>query len=507
MMTSRRLTTVLTRTLEVKADQAMTAGTRPSAGTDEVRDPSEPAPPLRVVSRREPARRRPRLLLPAAAVVAVLALVSAGAIALHRYSPEEAVSTAALGDPPDGWLLPTWVPGGMELWGLEFSSWPAEERGSEPGTTIPQLFGDPDGGRAIYVNPSEFEVVADTAEPVTVRGRSGQAGPAWDVAENDVGEAITWTERGGTITALYKGTTRDEAIALLDSLDWRSDDPADGFAPAGDDAWALRGEVTSWRSAGHEASFTYSQGVPSSSATDGHPGLWIHTEASSQISAGYLAGWYQQGSVAGDLTRPITNFDEASGRLEVFWADGRSIFIEPPLGISPEQEPSRDELDRVAQSLTVASEADLGALRDEAGAKTAALPVVASTETAIGRLEVHGESNFTALCLSRPGDGTTTCPTDHLSGGSGLNGSLMTDADWTVDGTWYVGMAATTDDFQILGGRDMSRAPDAGELPAETTTDGEWTFYLVAPPPDIEQVCVGSSDRASVSCGFNRPVR
>jgi len=232
-----------------------------------VRDPSEPAPPLRVVSRREPARRRPRLLLPAAAVVAVLALVSAGAIALHRDSPEEAVSTAALGDPPDGWLLPTWVPGGMELWGLEFSSWPAEERGSEPGTTIPQLFGDPDGGRAIYVNSSEFEVVADTAEPVTVRGRSGQAGPAWDVAENDVGEAITWTERGGTITALYKGTTRDEAIAVLDSLDWRSDDPADGFAPPGDDAWALRGEVTSWRSAGHEAGFTYSQGVPSQSST------------------------------------------------------------------------------------------------------------------------------------------------------------------------------------------------------------------------------------------------
>ena len=500
MMTSRRLTTVLTRTLEVKADQAMTAGTRPSAGTDEVRDPSEPAPPLRVVSRREPARRRPRLLLPAAAVVAVLALVSAGAIALHRDSPEEAVSTAALGDPPDGWLLPTWVPDGMELWGLEFSSWPAEERGSEPGTTIPQLFGDPDGGRAIYVNSSEFEVVADTAEPVTVRGRSGQAGPAWDVAENDVGEAITWTERGGTITALYKGTTRDEAIALLDSLDWRSDDPADGFAPAGDDAWALRGEVTSWRSAGHEAGFTYSQGVPSQSSTDARPSLWIHTEASSQISAGYLAGWYQQGSQGGDTTRPVISFDADRGRMEVYWSDGRSIIIEQ-LGLLPGQAPDREQMEQVARSLTVAQEPDLGAMRDEVEAKTAALPVVASADAAIGRLEIHGEGNFLALCLNRPGDGPTTCPANGRGGATD-----MANADWTVDGTWHVGVASTTDDFEILGGHDIGRSPDAGVLPAETTSDGAWTFYLVTPPPDIDQVCLSHQNGAAITCGFIRPV-
>jgi hypothetical protein len=499
MMTSRRLTTVLTRTLEVKADQAMTAGTRPSAEAVEGRDPSDPAPPLRVVAPREPTRRRPRLLLPAAAVVAVLALVSAGAIALHRDSPEEAVSTAALGDPPDGWLLPTWVPDGLELWGLEFSSWSAEERGSEPGTTIPQLFGDPDGGRAIYVNSSEFEVVADTAEPVTVRGQSGQAGPAWDVAENDVGEAITWTERGGTVTALYKGTTRDEAIAVLNSLDWRSDDPADGFAPPGDAAWALRGEVADWPSASHEATFTYSQGVPSSSGTDARPGLWIHTEASSQISAGYLAGWYQQGSQAGDTTRPIISADAHGGRMEVYWSDGRSIIIERR-GLLPGQAPARDQMEQVARSLTVAQEPDLGAMRDEVEAKTAALPVVASAETAIGRIEIHGEGNFLVLCLNRPGDWSTTCPTNRHGGTT-----EMTNADWTVDGTWYVGVAATTDDFQILGAHDATWPPDAGALPVEKTTSGEWTFYLVTPPPGITQVCIGAADGQSASCGFSRP--
>jgi hypothetical protein len=131
---------------------------------------------------------------------------------------------------------------------------------------------------------------------------------------------------------------------------------------------------------------------------------------------------------------------------------------------------------------------------------------VASAETAIGRFEVHGESDFMVLCLNRAGDGAPRCPTDHLSGGSGPDGSLMTDAQWTVDGTWYVGMASNTDDFKILSGHDASTAPDAGELPADTTTDGDWTFYLVTPPPDVEQVCVGSRDGASISCGFNRPV-
>jgi len=111
---------------------------------------------------------------------------------------------------------------------------------SEPGMTIPQPFGDPDQGRAIYIVSAQYDVVPDIAAQVTVRGRTGQAGPSWDVAENDVGHAISWEEQGARITALYKGTSRAEAIAVLDSLEWRSDDPADGFAPPSDPAWALR---------------------------------------------------------------------------------------------------------------------------------------------------------------------------------------------------------------------------------------------------------------------------
>ena len=423
-----------------------------------------------------------------------MALGTVAAIALRSGPAEEQVSTAPLGDPPDGWLVPTGLPAGMQLWGVDYSSSSGDERLSEPGMTIPQLFGDPDQGRAIYIVSDQYDVVPDTAEQVTVRGRTGQAGPSWDVAENDVGDAISWEERDARITALYKGTSRAEAIAVLDSLEWRSDDPADGFAPPSDPAWALRGEVDDWPPAGYEASFSYSQGAPSSDSTDDRPGFWIHTEAGSAVSAGYLAGWYRQGASVGGGDRPVSTFDEESLRLEVYWSDGRSIIIEPQARSGP-QAPTREELERIAGSLIVVSEADLAALGAGAEANVAALPVLASGETTIGRLEVHGEGDFHRLCLDRPADGPLACATGMLGD---------TGADWMIDGTWYVTEASTTNDFLILGGHDPSRAPDAGELPAETTTAGEWTFYVVAPPPGIDQVCLSSTDGNAIGCSHNR---
>jgi hypothetical protein len=484
VMTSRQLTAVLTRTLEVKAEQAMTAGASPSPQVAEPPAYSEPQPT---------GERRSRLLPAAAAVLAVLALGAGATIALRSDSAEERVSTTSLGDPPDGWLVPAGLPAGTQLWGIDYSSSSGAARLSEPGMTIPQLFGDPDQGRAIYIVSDQYNVVPDTAERVAVRGQNGQAGPSWDVAENDVGDAISWEERGARITALYKGTSRAEAIAVLDSLVWRSDDPADGFAPPSDQAWALQGEVDSWPPAGHEATFEYSLGPPSHGSTAGRPGFWIHTEASSAVSAGYLAGWYAQGAEAGGGDRPVSTFDDRSLRLEVYWSEGRSIIIEPQAATGAP--PSRDDLERIARSLTVASEADLAAMQDEAEANVAALPVLASGETTIGRVEVHGEGDFLRLCLDRPADGPLTCATDGLGG---------TEADWMIDGTWYVTVASTTNDFLILGGHDPSRSPDAGELPAETTTAGGWTFYLVAPPPGIDQVCLSSTDRSTIGCGHNR---
>jgi hypothetical protein len=514
MTTSRRLAAVLTRTLEVKAEQA--TGVDVSAATFDPGRRTSPSAdgielagllhqahgyaPLRVVDGPAPKVRRRRLVA-AVAVSGALALLAAGVTALVGGSTHEPVRVIALGNPPDGWLVPTWVPEGMELWGVDSFSSSGDEQSGEPGT-IPQLFGDPDGGRAIYITTFRYEVVPGTAEPVSVRGRSGEAGRGWDVEETDVGDAITWDERGASITALYKGTTRAEAIAVLNALAWRSDDPADGFASPADDSWALRAEVEHWPPDARSARFAYSQGVPPSSSADGRLGLWIYTEASSAVSATYLAGWYEQGPGVGDAERPVTTFDDEWHTLTVAWPDGRSVRIES-LGVPQSQLPSRELLERIAHSMTVATEADLGGLRDAAGANVEALPVVASGETRIGTVAIHGEGKFLQLCLARPtGDGTS-CRTDALGGSSSTDGSAIATAEWVIDGTWYVVVASRSDDFQIVGGRDATRAPDAGELPAAITRAGEWTIRLVEPPPDIEQVCIDVA--GVVSCSHHRP--
>jgi hypothetical protein len=491
---SRRLTAALTRTLEVKAEQAVA----------HLADDEHDAPGITGVPgvpggppRRRSGRRR--VLVPAAALIVALALLGAGVVVLRGGSSDEPATTVTLGDPPDGWLVPAWVPEGMEPWGIDWSSSPGPGGSGEP-ATIPQLFGDPDEGGAIYLTSFRYDLRPGTGEQITVRGQPGVAGTGWDVDETDVGDAITWDERGATITALYKGMTREEAIAALDSLEARSDDPADGFAPASDSSWPLRGEIRSGQPTGRDVTLEYSDGVPASGA-GGPLGLRIHTSASSAVSADYLDAWYEQGSEAGGGERPLRSYDQDGHELMVVWPDGRSIII-APTG-APPSGMSRATLERIADSLTVATEADLAGLRDAAEANIEALPVVASAGTTIGTVEVHGEGGFVRLCLRAPGEQRSRCGTSLSGGGSSADGTALATGEWTIDGTWYVVVASTGEEHQILGGRDPSSSPDAGELPSEDIAAGDWTVRLVQPAPDIQQVC--TSDGLSMSCSHHRP--
>lgn len=511
MITSRRHAAALTRTLEVKADQAMTADSVAAAPRFDPNGPPSTKPeatepidlfddvlgwsPRRAAEERLPSGRR-RLLLPAAALLVVVALVGAGAVAVSRGGESDGdVRIVSLGDPPEGWLVPTWMPEGMDLWGVDSSGSQGLERDA-----IAQLFGDPDAGRAIYVTSSRYEVRPDTAEQVSVRGQAGKAGRGWDVEESDVGDAIGWEERGVAIVALFKGVTRAEAVAALDSLEWRSDDPADGFAPPSEGSLPLRAEVSSRQSVDRDVILLYSDGVPDL-ATGERLGLWVHTSSSTAISIGYLEGWYLQGSEAGGGERPLSSYDPDRHELRVVWPDGRSIDISP-VGGTPSQPLSRAVLEDIADSLTVGTEADLAAMRDAVGAGVEALPVVASAATSIGTVDVRGEGDFLRLCRRGPGDDGPSCVTDMRGGGS-ANGTTVVSGEWTVDGTWYVAVASKGDVPQIVGGRDRSSLPDAGELPAETTTVGDWTIRLVQPAPDIELVCTTSG--GSISCNNHRP--
>lgn len=514
MIPSRRLSAALTRTLAVKAEQAttttMTAAAAPtfgpatpsaaaSNGTDLIdllpTVPDTPGGSRRVGDGRSPSRRR-RLLVSAAALTAVLGLLGAGVLLWVRGPNEEPAATVSVGDPPDGWLVPTWVPDGMTLWGIK-STESREPSESSAGGTLPQLFGDPGTGRAMYITSFRYEVRLDRAEQVTVRGQAGHAGPTWDVEETDVGDGIAWYERGATITALYKGMSRDEAIAALETLEWRSDEPADGFAPPAGGSLPLRVEVESRQSVARDISFVFSDGVPTGHPSDGRLGLFIHTTSSAVVSAEYLEGWYLQGLETGDGQRPVSRYDQDWHELTISWPDGRLITI-APMGVPQSELPSRETLERIAHSLTIATAADLTELRDESGARIAGLPVLASADTRIGTVEVHGERGFVQLCLDGPNERQPSCRTDALS-----SGTAVASAGWTVDGTWYVAVASKGPRPKIVGSRDPSSAPDERELPAETTTAGEWTIRVVQPSSDIELVC--TSTRDGTSCNDQRP--
>jgi hypothetical protein len=491
-MTSRRLTDVLERTLEAKAAQET------DALAHEQDEGDHPAAPL-VLADRPRRRRRPRLLVPAAACLAVVALVG-GALTLWDGGGDDAddvaVRSLTYGDPPDGWLIPSRVPEGMALWGIDTTS--GDRDNADVGGTIPQLFGDPEGGRAIYITSQRYDLRPDTVEDVTVRGATGSTGTGLGAAEEELGDAVRWDERGVTLTALYRGTSRDEAIAVLDALQWRSDDPVDGFAPPADDAWPLRAEATSRDTVDHSATMLVSsEEAPGSGTPAGLDVLSIYTSSSSAITAGYLETWYLEGD--GDGTRPLVA-SRHGHELTVHWPDGRSTIV---MADPTEPPPDLDVMRRIAESVTVADESDLADLRTEIESRVEALPVVATAETSIGTMEVHGNGTLLSLCLRRPGGTAVTCGTSTYGGGAYSDGGTLVTADWTVDGTWYVGVVSRGETREIFGSGDRSAAPDSGLLPTETVVSGDWTFRLAEPGPDIQSVCTG--DENAMSCAHARP--
>lgn len=532
-MRTSRLTAVLERTLDAKAAQATDpdgaatvppfdptrpaapAGRRQRARRSDDRRPLTPVPPgsedrpsgrddcdlpgLPVLHGSTPSRVR-RVLVPVAACVAV-AIGLVGAIVLPDGNGGDdtdlAVRPLELGDPPEGWLLPAWVPDGMELWGLDTTSYEPRE-GSGP-ATIPQLFGDPAGERAVYITSSRYEISPATAHDVAVRGTAGSAGTGWGAAEEELGDAVSWDERGVHITALYRGVGEAEAIAFLDALEWRTDDPLDGFAPPADETWPLRAEATSRSTVTRDVSMLYREGVPTTNGTMAQ-GLWVQTSSSSAISAGYLETWYLEGQ--GDGTEPlVTSRDESE--VSAYWPDGRSVSV---LTTDPEAAGSLspDVLERIASSTGAASSADLAAVRADLGNRIAALPLAATTDTEIGSIEVRTAGDLVRLCLRGPGAPQPDCDTSMMGGGASDDGSARATAQWTVDSTWYVAVASRGEMPQIFGSVDRTARPSTeGRLEAAATSVDDWTFQVVEPPPGIESVCVGNED--AMSCIPRQP--
>lgn len=211
--------------------------------------------------------------------------------------------------------------------------------------------------RAIFITASYYEVHAETAREVTVRSRTGQTGPSWNVEEKDMGDAIAWDERGTALTALYTGMSTDEAIAALDALARRSEDPADGFTVPTGGSLPLRAEASRQPPAGRDVTLVYSDGPPFSARDQRRTGLLVGTSTGDSVPGRYLEQWYEQGPAAGGGERPLTSVDDDGHRVSVLWPDGQSIDVS-----AIDAETDREVLQQVADSLMVATEADLAAL-------------------------------------------------------------------------------------------------------------------------------------------------
>lgn len=518
----RRLAATLTTTLRTKAAQATESlETRPPGRFDPARRPS-PSPLSGLVdldgqwsgsSRTSgseewvplqapvPPRPRRRLVAAAALVVAAALVGAVGAVRVVVSDGDDGMartSDTTVPAGPEGWLVPTWVPEGMEVWNVQWSDG-SHQPGADTSWGTFQLFGDPDAGRAIYVQAGqEYEESTADAEPIRIRGQSGWAGPAIDIEihTDERIDSIFWNEAGATITALFRGMTAAEAVAAVEAMEWRSGTPEGGFAPPADGSLPLRGEsLSSEGTVG--ASFFYSEGVP---ATDGLS-LSIVTSTEPSTPIGYLDEWFYRG----DQVPPADDgarheFDSESHELRVSWPDGRTVLVSPGLPTSDDRLPGRDVLERIVDSLVVGTEADLAPLRDRFESNVEALPVLASAETSAGSLELHGvgsgRADFQRLCLRRPDQPGLDC-----GQGPGIAGDLV--ASWDVAGVWYVGVAATGYEPEVLG-----RAADdesAGEaLPGEDRSDGEWNLLLVQPPADVAYVHIDTDAAGTSQIGLPR---
>lgn len=533
----RRLTATLTRALEVKASQTpemppfdpaqahrmpVTSGSASLDGsvpTGDGRDAWSPealgsGPPAGRVAgddRRRgsvidgavtgarhtgPPRPRRRLLVPAAVTaMAVTGALVGAALVARDAGPGDVATVPTVPPGPGEWLVPAWLPDGMDVWDVEWQGDSPEPEGGDGWSNF-QLFGDPDAGRALYIQAGpQYSQDVEDAERITVRGQSGWAGPSIDT-ELPV-DGITWTEGGANIMALFKGMTSAEAIAAVEAMQWRSGTPERGFAPPADGSLPLRGEsLDAQRDSTRGATFVYSEDIPTSEPSADRMTLVIHTETGQAMPLGYLDDWFYRGDEApahADGSRRA--FDPESHELRVDWPDGREVFISPLIDPPSTQAPERDTLERIADSVVVATEADLMALRDRFEANVEAVPVLASTPTSIGTLEVHGVGAFNRLCLRRTDGSGLDC-----GEGPGLGGDLV--VGWVIDGVWYVGVATIGHEPEIRGDRGGS---EAEVLSGESRSDGDWSLQLVQPSPDIQNVSVATDATGNFIVTLARP--
>lgn len=470
MSGSGRLADTLVRTLAAKAAQETVEQVPPF---DPTRRPME-SPDIRPAAGRR--------MVPAAAVLLVVALVG-GVVTWVTRGGEESDDTRTVADDPNGWLRPRWVPEGMEVWDIDWSTVSTADDPAGDSWSNDQLFGDPDVGRALYLEYGpRVSAEARSGESVVVRGVEGTVVSAADDPAGTSG--IAWTENGIAITARFKGMAAAEAAGALSGLSWRTARAADGFAPPGDGSLPLRGErLSAQRRSTRTLGLIYGIDVPGT----GVRSLSIMTSAGGGMAPGYLDRWFDDGGAEparADGSR--RSFDAENSLMHAYWPDGREVWISF-------RQVDRETLERVVDSMALDPEPDLTLLRDRFPANVTELPVLAATDTAVGRLELHGVGHFSRLCLRKPGAATVDCGVHANATLARPDDTVLTvPGSWLIDGRWYVGVASQDGESEIYGDRAVDVRDDV--LPAAATSVGGWRLLFVEPPPEIREVTTTMHD-------------
>jgi hypothetical protein len=417
---------------------------------------------------------RARLIAAAAAVVAVLTGVAV--VALRQAGDTDATRPGAPHANPtagDGTLAPTWIPGGLHLYGFDWQAAVARDGG---GTV--QLFGR-DGGTtqgAIYVSVQPTtEDHPGGPDSTTVRGSTAEVAPARDFARTTT--TLTWVEGNAEVAASFTGMSRAAAVAFLDGLSWRSGDHLAGFAPPTGADLTLLGEVTPSTPFGPAkrlqldylgADHRYVAGVGAQlsvrTAGDGPAG----------VTRDYLQTWFHGSVRAGGM---VESYDPRTGILRRDWRDGRSVAVDggrldPGTGDNPEgSDFGQAALTRVADGVAATTGANLVRLRHGAEKRFGALSPFKTAHVDAGTLELRADTTVFSLCFT-PDGGARRCSTAF--GPTMLGSFLMGD-------TWYVAVATEGGSAKVMSnGRPLDGQQHAA--------GGGMNFVVVAVPAGIDDL-------------------
>lgn len=266
----------------------------------------------------EHGRSRRRTVLAAAAVVAVGALVAAVALARPGDAPEviqAATSTepAPTAVPPlaePTWLAPSAPP--LDL-ALQSAAWRDERDRTD---RLGQLFVNADHG-SILVLISASTGSSAAGGGTRVRGQAAWVAPSKE--DGDRSTTINWDE-GASVEARFVGMDLEQATAILESLEWRSADHTEGFAPPADRTTVLMEEAQAGV-ASRKAELSYADAASSVSPGQGRQ-IQIHTTLSADPTIDSLeARFLDPDGGDAELDGRMSSYDDGFGTLTISWLD------------------------------------------------------------------------------------------------------------------------------------------------------------------------------------------